>query len=63
MRGVCEGCQRLLDWRYGDGEHLCADCQEAPEALPPAIEPPAGPWEPLRGRIGETGFGTGGKAQ
>ncbi len=59
MRGVCK-CGRLLDWRYGDGEHVCASCREKrQESLPPAIEPRPGEWQPVKGRIGGTEFGNG----
>lgn len=56
MRGSCRDCGRLLFWKYGDGEHRCAGCEEKRrESLPKAIEPkPGEPWQPVRGQIGGT---------
>ena len=42
----------------GMDRHRCGPC-EAARALPPAIEPkPGEPWQPVRGRIGGTGYGS-----
>lgn len=53
---VCKDCGGLLFWRYGDGDRLCAACEEKRrKTLPTAIEPkPGEPWRPVRGRIGGT---------
>lgn len=58
---LCRKCYCLLFPQYGDGEDICAACQENARApLPPAIESePGQAWEPIRGRIGSTGYGGG----
>lgn len=57
MRGVC-ACGKLLNWRFGDGDEECADCREKRQEsnLPPAIRTPEA-WQPVRGRIGGSGYG------
>lgn len=62
MRGYCADCDRLLFANYGDGESLCAGCRENREERAQdterakAIDPPAGTWAPVMGRIGGFGF-------
>lgn len=60
----CRACGHLLFPEYGEGDELCAACEERREpadviARDRAIQPkPGEEWVPVVGRIGGTGFGS-----